>query len=82
MKSRLLQGVNFVFHLRFCFTLCRQFHASSVFFLVANFHNLARGEKNGPCPSYKGIFLKKIGLSHHIVRKKYLRLPYLEGSFK
>jgi hypothetical protein len=26
--------------------------------------------------------LKKIGLSHHIVRKKYLRLPYLEGSFK
>jgi hypothetical protein len=51
------------------FFLCRQINASSVFFWVANFHNLGR-KKNGPCQRYKGIFLKKIGPSHHIVRKK------------
>jgi hypothetical protein len=37
-------------------------------------------EKKGSCKSYKGGFLEKMSSSHHILRKKILRLSHLDAE--
>jgi hypothetical protein len=52
-------------------------HATSVFF--GKFSQLGK-KKKGSCEGYKGGFLEKMGSSHHILRKKILRLSHLDAE--